>query len=413
MRVLVIGGGVVGITTAHALLERGHEVCLVERNDDVGLETSFANGGQLSYRYVSPLADAGVPLQALSWMLRRDAPLRFTPRLNLAQWRWCLAFLAACRTRVNQRNAAHLLRLSLHSQAVLEEWRKEAGLGDFAWRPNGKLVIHRHRGTFDRAAASLAADDAQRSLSPRQCVEVEPALAGIEHELAGGIFSRGDEVADCHLFCQRLLERLRQRSGFSLRLNARVEEIRTRGGRVDELMIDGRPEKADHYVLAAGAASPSLALPLGIRLPIYPLKGYSLTAELSPRAIAPETNVTDYDNKTVFARLDTRMRIAAMVDIGGADTRIPRRRIETIRRVAERNFPGAADYAGAIEWAGCRPATPQGTPLLGASGYANLWLNVGHGSLGFTLACGSADIIGDLIGGEVPAISLDGLTLEA
>lgn len=411
MKVLVIGGGVVGATTAYALLKKGHEVRLLERNDGVGLETSFANGGQLSYRYVSPLADSGVPYQALLWMLKKDAPLHFSPRASLDQWRWCLSFLKACRTGINKKNATHLLRLSLHSQAILDAWRREEILGEFAWRANGKLVIYRSRDTFDKATRELSKDTPQQRLTPQQCVEVEPALAAIQHQLAGGIFANGDEVADCYLFCHRLMERLEQHPGFSLRLNAEADKIQTRGGRVSGVVVNGELESADHYVLAAGPSSPALLRPLGVRLPIYPLKGYSLSADLCSNAIAPETNVTDYDNKTVFARLGPRMRIAAMVDIAGWGKRIPKRRIQAIKRVAEQDFPGVADYARATEWAGCRPATPQGTPILGASGYKNLWLNVGHGSLGFTLACGSADIISAIISGIEPEISLKGLTL--
>lgn len=413
MKVLVIGGGVVGITTAYALLKRGHEVCLLEKNDDVGLETSFANGGQLSYRYVSPLADSGVPYQALLWMLQKDAPLHFSPRVSLDQWRWCLSFLKACRTDINKKNATHLLRLSLHSQTILDGWRREETLGDFSWRSNGKLVIHRRWDTFDKTTRELPKNTSQRRLNAQQCVEVEPALAGIQHQLVGGIFAGDDEVADCHLFCHRLMEHLERHPKFSLKLNAGVDEIQTRRGRVSGVMVNGELESADHYVLATGPCSPALLKPLGVRLPIYPLKGYSLTADLWPSAVAPETNVTDYDHKTVFARLGERMRIAAMVDIDGWRKRIPKQRIQAIKRVAEQDFPGVADYTRATEWVGCRPATPQGTPILGASGYENLWLNVGHGSLGFTLACGSADIISASISSIKPEISLEGFTLAS
>lgn len=412
MKVLVIGGGVVGITTAYALIKRGYEVCLLERKSDVGLETSFANGGQLSYRYVSPLADAGIPRQALSWIIQRDSPMKFSLKFSGAQWRWCLDFLKACRVSTNRRNTAHLLRLSLHSQSILDAWRRDEEIGDFAWRANGKLVIHRHRATFEKMAKVLPEDGSQLRLTPQQCVEREPALASIQNQLAGGIFAQGDEVADCHLFCQRMLERLQKYSGFSMKLNARVDQIKTRGSRVSGIVVNGIREEGDHYVMAAGPFSFTLMQTLGVRLPIYPLKGYSLTADIRPNAIAPETNVTDYEKKTVFARLDKRIRIAAMVDISGGDTLISRRRIEAVRRVANEDFPGIADYATATEWAGCRPATPHGTPILGSSGYENLWLNVGHGSLGFTLACGSADIIGDKISGVTPDISMEGLTLS-
>ncbi len=413
MRIAVIGAGVVGLTTAYALLRRGHQVDLIERRDQIALETSFANGGQLSYRYVSPLADAGVPVQAVGWMLRgEDAPLRFRPRMSLQQWRWCLRFLVACNRSTNRRNGAHLLRLALHSQQVLRSWREEDGLTGFGWRANGKLVIYRHGASLAKAAAGLDASAGQQRLDPEQCVEIEPALQPLKNELQGGIYSPGDEVADCHLFCKQLLERLSQSPEFHLRCGQPVGELEQDGLRLRALRIGNQQLEVDHLIIAAGAASVELLKPLGIELPIYPLKGYSLTVPLSPGAQVPQTNVTDYDNKVVYARLGDQLRIAAMVDIGGWDLDIDSRRIAMLQRLATDTFPDAGDYQNAKQWAGLRPATPEGTPLLGATALENLWLNVGHGSLGFTLACGSADVLGDLIDQRPAAVALDGLTLN-
>ncbi len=414
MRIAVIGGGVIGLSTAYALLRRGHQVDLIEKRDQVALETSFANGGQLSYRYVSPLADAGVPLQALGWLLRGDdAPLRFRPRLSKQQWRWCLRFLLACRRSTNRRNAERLLRLSLHSQQVLRTWREEDGLSDFAWRANGKLVIYRDRSSFEKAISGFDASTGQLVLDAQRCGEIEPALRPLADELQGGLYSPGDEAADCQLFCQRLLERLEESPGFRLHCGRAVSALHTQGARIRSLSLDNESLAVDHVVVAAGAASVALLKPLGIELPIYPLKGYSLTLPLRRPLDAPETNVTDYDNKVVYARLGDQLRVAAMVDIGGWDATLDRGRIAMLQRLAGMTFPGAGDYRNATQWAGLRPATPEGTPLLGASPFDNLWLNVGHGSLGFTLACGSADVLCDLIDHQRPAVTLDGLTLAA
>lgn len=414
MRIAVIGGGVIGLTTAYALVRQGHQVELIEKRDQVALETSFANGGQLSYRYVSPLADAGVPLQALAWMLRGDdAPLRFSPRMSIHQWRWCLRFLLACRRSTNRRNAAHLLRLALHSQQVLRSWREQDGLDDFAWRANGKLVIYRDRASLDKAAAGLSSDASQQLLDTHQCTTIEPALLPLAGALQGGIYSPGDEVADCHLFCRRLLERLGQSPNFRLHSGQTVSAVRSEHGRVRSVLLGNEELVVDHLVIAAGTASVALLRPLGIELPIYPLKGYSLTLPLSRHAGVPETNVTDYDNKVVYARLGNQLRVAAMVDIGGWDASLDRGRIAMLQRLASETFPGAGDYRNATQWAGLRPATPEGTPLLGATGIENLWLNVGHGSLGFTLACGSAALLCDLINQQQPAVALNGLTLAA
>jgi len=380
----------------------------------VALETSFANGGQLSYRYVSPLADAGVPLQALGWMFRgNDAPLRFRPKMSMQQWRWCARFLLACRRSINKRNAAHLLRLALHSQQVLRNWREQDGLDDFAWRANGKLVIYRDRASLEKAAAGLNGDGNQQLFDADQCATTEPALQPLAGALQGGIYSPGDEVADCHLFCRRLLERLGQSPNFQLHSGQTVTALRSEQGRVRAVRLDYDELAVDHLVVAAGAASVALLRPLGIELPIYPLKGYSLTLPLRSHAGIPDTNVTDYDNKVVYARLGDNLRVAAMVDIGGWDASLDQGRIAMLQRLASETFPAAGDYRSATQWAGLRPATPEGTPLLGATALDNLWLNVGHGSLGFTLACGSADLLCGLIGDQRPAVALDGLTLTS
>lgn len=414
MRIAVIGGGVIGLTTAYALVRQGHQVELIEKRDQVALETSFANGGQLSYRYVSPLADAGVPLQALGWMFRgNDAPLRFRPKMSMQQWRWCSRFLLACRRSTNRRNAAHLLRLALHSQQVLRDWREQDGLDDFAWRANGKLVIYRDRASLDKAAAGLNGDGNQQLLDADRCAAIEPALQPLAGALQGGIYSPGDEVADCHLFCRRLLERLGRSPNFQLHSGQTVTALRSEQGRVLAVRLGHEELAVDHLVIAAGAASVALLRPLGIGLPIYPLKGYSLTLPLRSHAGIPDTNVTDYDNKVVYARLGDNLRVAAMVDIGGWDASLDQGRIAMLQRLASEAFPAAGDYRSAAQWAGLRPATPEGTPLLGATALDNLWLNVGHGSLGFTLACGSADLLCGLIGDQGPAVALDGLTLTS
>ncbi|MGQ7958383.1 D-amino acid dehydrogenase [Pseudomonas sp. SP16.1] len=410
--VAIVGGGVVGLATAYALVREGHGVSLCDSHAQVAQETSFANGGQLSYRYVSPLADAGVPLKALAWMLQGDAaPLKFHLRLEPRQWRWCLSFLAACRSSVNRRNAGHLLRLALHSQHVLGQWRAQDGLGDFAWRRNGKLVVYRHAASLRQAAAKLSEAAGQRLLDTAQCLTLEPALAGMGGQLAGGIYSADDEVADCLRFCQVLEQRL-QASGRYRRLGGSpVTGFELANGRIRALRLGQKCLAADAFVLAAGNRSAGLARSLGLHLPIYPLKGYSLTLPLAQDAIAPEVSVTDFDHKVVYARLDRQFRVAAMVDIGARDAQPSARRLSALRRLGERTFPHAGDYRQAEAWAGLRPCTPQGTPLLGATTLGNLWLNSGHGSLGFTLACASGQILSELISGRASPISLEGLSL--
>lgn len=410
--VVIVGGGVVGLATAYALIREGHEVSLCESHAQVAQETSHANGGQLSYRYVSPLADAGVPFKALAWMLQGEAaPLKFRLRLEPRQWHWCLSFLAACRSSVNQRNADHLLRLALHSQQILAQWRAQDSLDGFAWRSNGKLVVYRNASSLHQAARKMSKASGQQLLDAAQCLALEPALVGIAGQLAGGIYSAGDEVADCLRFCQVLEQRL-QASGRYRRLSGRpATGFEHAAGKVQALRLGEESIIADAFVLAAGNHSASLARTLGLYLPIYPLKGYSLTLPLAADAIAPEVSVTDFDHKVVYARLDRQLRVAAMVDIGAGDALPNARRLSALRRLGERTFPAAGNYQQAEAWAGLRPCTPQGTPLLGATAYTNLWLNSGHGSLGFTLACASGQVLSSLISGRKSPISLEGLSL--
>ncbi|MBC3373491.1 D-amino acid dehydrogenase [Pseudomonas sp. SWRI92] len=409
-RVCIIGGGVVGLATAYALVRDGVDVTLVEARDALGSETSFANGGQLSYRYVTPLADAGVPWQALGWLLRGDSPLKLRPRLDPAQWRWMAAFIGACRTSVNRRNGAHLLRLALLSQATLQAWRGDDRLDGFAWRRNGKLVTFRNAGHFERARQRLTDHVHQQVLGAVECASLEPALGDVP--FVGGIYTPDEEVADCHGFCQQLAARLRASGRCEFLLGRPVTALLHANGTVHAIDLGEQRLDVEHVVIAAGHRSAALALP-GVRLPLYPLKGYSLTVPIEARHRAPELSITDYDRKVVYARIGEQLRVAAMVDIVGFDPAPDPKRLALIRRQAIETFPLAGDYQRAVEWTGMRPATPSGVPLIGATGYRNLWLNLGHGALGFTLACGSGRLLSELICQQKPSIDLQGLTPRA
>jgi D-amino-acid dehydrogenase len=409
-RVCIIGGGVIGLATAYALVRDGFEVTVVEARDSLGSETSFANGGQLSYRYVAPLADAGVPLQAIGWMLRGDSPLKLRPRLDPVQWRWMASFLAACRRSVNRENAAHLLRLALFSQGTLKTWREDDGLSDFQWRRNGKLVTFRNASSFEHARKGLADPQQQQVLSASECAQLEPALT--DAPFVGAIYTPDEEVGDCHGFCQQLAARLRASGRCEFRLGQAVTAIRHSNGAVTAIELGSETLPVEQLVIAAGHRSSFLALP-GLRLPLYPLKGYSLTVPIGSKHRAPDVSITDYDRKIVYARIGEQLRVAAMVDIVGFDPAVDPQRLVLIKRQARDTFPDAGSYDAAVEWAGMRPATPTGVPLLGATVYRNLWLNLGHGALGFTLACGSAQLLSELIGQQHTSIDLHGFNPRA
>lgn len=410
---VVIGGGVVGLTTAWALLERGHGVTLVEREAEVAQGASRANGGQLSYRYVSPLADAGVPLKAVRWLLDPDGPLRFKPELKWAQWSWLLAFLRNCRGPVNRLATERLLALGAYSQASFARLQSEAGLGDtIALRSPGKLVVYRKPDEFARVAARVKGSSAEQALSHDDCVALEPALADTEASLAGGIFTPGEAVADCHAFCSRLHERLVAHPGFRGQLGASVSGFtRSDLGRVSGVQTSAGAVEGDAIILAAGLHSRTLAAGVGVELPLYPLKGYSLTAPINGVHRPPEVSVTDFEKKILYARIGSDLRVAAMVDLVGDDDRLDAGRLASLQRSVRATFPRAADYDRATPWAGLRPATPSGAPIVGASGVPGLWLNVGHGALGFTFSFATANIVAELVSGRESPLPLEGLTL--
>lgn len=408
--IIVIGGGVVGLTSAWWLVEAGYRVTLLERAPAPGMGTSFSNGGQLSYRYVSPLADAGVPLKAVQWLFQEHGPLRFKPQFDLHQWRWLASFLANCRADVNRRMTNKLLELGDLSRRAMAELAPTVPLDAFQWRDAGKLVVYRTQKAFDAAVAKPDTAGTRQVWSAAECVAREPALAAMEDRLAGGIYNGGEAVADCYAFCVALAERLAAHPRFAGFIQVEATRILADKGRVTALETSAGPIAADAYVLAAGMQSRALGLTAGIDLPLYPLKGYSLTAPIRLDDVAPEISVTDFERKVLYARIGDKLRVAAMVDMVGEDLSLNEKRLDSLARQVRETMPRAADYTQVVPWAGLRPATPTSSPIIGATPYANLWLNVGHGPLGFTFACGTASLLADLMQGKPMPFPLDGLT---
>ena len=407
--IIVIGGGVVGLTSAWWLVEAGYCVTLLERAPEVGSGASYGNGGQLSYRYVSPLADEGIPLKAFKWLFQADGPLRFKPEADLRQYRWLASFLAHCRADVNRRTTAKLLELGELSRQAMGQLELVVPPERFHWRDAGKLVVYRSREVFEAATAKSGAGQVW---SPEECGAREPALAASQHLLAGGIYNAGEAVADCHAFCVALAERLREHPRFRGVVHGEARGLYAERGRIRGVETAGGLLTADAYVLAAGIQSRDLAESIGINLPLYPLKGYSLSAPIRQDDVAPEISVTDFERKVLYARIGDRLRVAAMVDMVGEDLTHDPKRVEGLTRQVRETMPRAADYSQVSVWAGLRPATPSSAPIIGATRYDNLWLNVGHGPLGFTFACGTAAVLADLVQGKAPAFALDGLTLR-
>ena len=408
-QIIVIGGGVVGLTSAWWLLEAGFGVTVVERAPEVATGASNANGGQLSYRYVSPLADAGVPLKAIAWLFQEHGPLRFKPELDLRQWTWLASFLGQCTAGANRRTTAKLLELGELSRAGMKQLEDIVSPDDFAWRDAGKLVVYRSSKVFEQAAGKATAGEIW---SGAECAAREPALAAARTQLAGGIYNGGEAVADCHAFCVALAERVRVHPRFKGFVQAEVTRIAATGRKVVGLDTNVGAIGGDAFVLAAGIESRNLAAHAGVKLPLYPLKGYSLTAPIRPGDTAPEISVTDFERKVLYARIGNKLRVAAMVDMVGEDLTLTAKRIGSLTRQVRATMPHAADYDRLSAWAGLRPATPNSAPLIGATSLSNLWLNVGHGPLGFTFAAGSARVLTDLMLGKAPPFALDMLALK-
>ena len=415
MKTIVMGGGVVGLCTAYFLLVRGHEVVVVERQGDVGRGASRANGCQLSYSYVAPLASPSIFAELPSWLLSRRAPVRLRPQLDPHQWRWSLAFLRSCSWAQSHHTTQRLLALSFYSQQLIREVARNESLC-FDYRQNGKLVVYSTLESWKRAIRQL---ELQRTLGCEQevldaagCCEAEPALGHIRDRIAGGIITRSEETGDCYRFCQELKRVMIKNPRFCLLAATRVERIRCLGDRVIGLETSEGVIDADAYVLAAGVESRRLARPIGIDLPIYPLRGYSVTIPLSSLDDAPTLSVTDYRDKIVYVRIGDALRVAGFAELGGDARDLAEGRIAALIEAVRTTFPSVTNFSRVQPWCGLRPATPQGTPIIGPTPYANLALNVGHGALGFTLAMGAGRVVADILSGREPQISLSGMLLN-
>ena len=389
---------------------------MLERNSGVALETSFANGGQLSYSYVAPLASPSVIPKIPPWLLRRDSPLRFRPELDPAQWRWCLEFLAACNARTADLTTERLLRLSFYSRDLMHELVANHEL-DFDYVQNGKLVVHTQRESFESARRLM---EFQRTLGAEQsaldalaCVDLEPALADMAPRIAGGIYTPSEDAGDTFKFCNELKRIMASGANpVGFRFGVEIQRLLPWHGRLMGIETNEGTFEADHYVLALGTNAPQLVAPLGIRIPVYPLKGYSLTLPITDERGAPRISVTDFKRKVVYARLGEELRVAGMADLSGKRAVIDPERIGQLVDEVKAAFPRASDFRTLRPWCGMRPATPKGAPVIGATPHANLWLNVGHGALGFTLALATGRVVADLAAGRPARVPLDGFTLH-
>jgi len=415
MRILILGSGVIGVTSAWYLRQQGHEVVVVDREPGPAMETSFANAGQVSPGYASPWPAPGIPAKAIGWLLSRHAPLAIRPTADPAQYRWLWQMLRNC---TNQRYAiskARMVRLAEYSRDCLEELRRDTGIA-YEQRTLGTTQLFRTQAQLEGAAKDIAIlrdyNVPYEVLDRAGVVRVEPALAGVADTLAGALRLPGDETGDCHMFTTKLAA-MAAAAGVEFRYGKPIDALLADGNRIEGVRIDGKAEGADRYVVALGSWSPRLLAPVGIRLPVYPLKGYSLTIPITRPDMAPVSTVLDESYKVAITRFDQRIRVGGMAEVSGYDLSLPQRRRETLEMVVRSLYPEGGDLAAAEFWAGLRPSTPDGPPVVGATTrYRNLLLNTGHGTLGWTMACGSARYLADLVDGRTPAIDTEGLDIS-
>jgi len=412
MRVIVLGSGVVGVTTAYYLALAGHEVTVIDRQPGPALETSFANAGQISPGYASPWAAPGIPLKAAKWLFQRHAPLSIKPDGTLFQLQWMWEMYRNCDPARYAVNKERMVRLAEYSRDCMRQLRRDTGIA-YEGRQQGTVQLFRTQQQFDSAAKDIDvlrdAGVAYEVLQGAQLAAAEPALANVAHKLVGGLRLPNDETGDCQLFTTRLTAMARD-LGVRFEFDTTVRRLEQAGGEIAGIVTDKGVFTAEQYVLATGSHTRAL-LQRWFPVPVYPMKGYSLTVPIVDAARAPVSTILDETYKIAVTRFDDRIRVGGMAELSGFNLDLNPRRRETLELVVNDLFPGAGDTAQASFWTGLRPMTPDSTPIVGATPLRNLFLNTGHGTLGWTMAAGSAMVIADLVGGKTPAIRADDLAV--
>lgn len=413
MKILVLGSGVIGVTTAWYLAAAGHEVEVVDRQSGPALETSFANAGEVSPGYSSPWAGPGIPVKAIKWLLMRHGPLVVRPKIDPAMWSWLVQMLRNCTSARYAVNKARMVPIAEYSRDCLRALRQDTGIA-YDERSQGTLQLFRKQAQLDGAADDIAVlkqfGVPYEVLDPAGCIAAEPALARVREKFVGGLRLPGDETGDCQMFSERLAALCAGR-GVTFRFDTAIERISVSGGAVDGVVTSAGKLTADAYVVALGSFSPILLRPLGLSVPVYPVKGYSITVPITDAESAPVSTVMDETYKVAITRLGNRIRAGGTAEISGYDLSLHPARRATLEHSVGDLFPQGGALENATFWSGLRPMTPDGPPIIGATSIGGLFLNTGHGTLGWTMSCGSGRVLADIISGNTPDIDISALGL--
>ncbi|ELA8379733.1 D-amino acid dehydrogenase [Vibrio parahaemolyticus] len=401
MEVIVLGSGVIGLTSAWYLSQAGYQVTVIDRQPSSAMETSFANAGQISYGYSSPWAAPGIPLKAIKWLMEEHAPLKIKPSLSTDMISWASKMVANCTLPRYQINKARMLSIANHSRACLEQLRNEHAI-EYQGRQFGTLQVFRTTQQLTAIEKDLKLLEQSGTrfelMDVEQCLRQEPGLALVKDKIVGGLYLPDDETGDCFQFCQQLTE-LAKAHGVTFRFNTEVSNWVTVGKKIIGVQTNHGLFKADQFVVASGSFSTALLKQLDIDIPVYPVKGYSLTLPIENEEYAPRSTVMDETYKVAMTRFDDRIRVAGTAELAGFDPSLPQKRKNTIEMVVRDLFPRGGDFSQAEFWTGFRPMTPDGTPIIGATPYDNLFTNTGHGTLGWTMACGSGHLLANIMTG--------------
>jgi len=414
VKVIILGSGVIGVTTAYYLARAGHEVVVVDRQAEPAQETSFANAGEVSPGYSSPWAGPGVPVKAIKWLLMRHGPLVIWPKLDPVMWWWMLKLLRNCTAERYAINKSRMIPIAEYSRDCLRGLRAETGI-KYDERSQGTLQLFRKQkqldGTGDDIAVLKEYGVPYEVLDPAGCIAAEPGLAASTVKFIGGLRLPQDETGDCHMFTQALA-REAAKLGVQFRFNTGIERLEMDGDEITGVVTSAGLLQADAYVAALGSWSPRMLKPIGIPVPVYPVKGYSITVPVIDADGAPVSTVMDESYKVAITRLGDRIRVGGTAEISGYSNTLDAARRATLDHSLTDMFPRGGDLGKATFWCGLRPMTPDGPPIIGATRYSNLHLNTGHGTLGWTMACGSGRVLADLMSGRKPDIDVSELTVR-